>query len=732
MKRTSQDRFYQLVLVAIFALANSTIATASPAPRVTICHFPPDDPADVQLLTVGAPAVPAHLSQHHDAVCAAGNGDCCFGAPSLCTNFQTDPNNCGGCGNVCGSGTTCTGGSCVSPCAPGTTPCNGACVDESTDPNNCGGCGNVCGAGTTCTGGSCVSVCAPGETFCNGACVDASTDPNNCGSCGNVCGSGTTCTGGSCVSVCAPGESFCDGVCVDASTDPNNCGGCGTVCAPGTACTGGSCENACPAGTTLCGTVCVNEGTDDNNCGSCGVTCPAGSTCTGGSCQSGCPAGETQCGVEPVVCVNENTDPNNCGSCGMACAAGTTCTAGTCTAIGVAASCLPTSSLSVLIQGTAVTAYVPRGSWTETTPGVVVVPLEPSVGSATLVDTAGPVNSCSSNGVTGLTVCTGNSNDVYVLNGTALVTTLTAGATGSQNFSGGTCMTCGVATDAGTGLAWLAEGTINATGQLQSLDPAASAFGVPLDLFGQDTSEDISVDPVRRLILSANEAGNFQIVNSITNAVFNAAAGPFLDPTFPPPSPPTPLELNATAEDCSTGIAAAPAEFTSFIVLTDLSQAAYTPGSPGTWSAPTTIQNFPDFASFTAAGISGMAIAPGSHLAGVTDEFGGPAFGVVRLPATGGAGAPVAPDYVAASMPNDPSGAPWSMGLDPHTVTAYTSPNSGKAILAISNVARTYLALVDMQALLAAPRLPGTNTVDQTVTTGIDLVGSGLVTFVAE
>jgi hypothetical protein len=230
---------------------------------------------------------------------------------------------------------------------------------------------------------------------------------------------------------------------------------------------------------------------------------------------------------------------------------------------------------------------------------------------------------------------------------------------------------------------------------------------------------------VRRLILSATETGNFQIVNSITNVVFNAAAGPFLDPNLG-----TALELNATVEDCSTGIAAAPGEFSTFILLTDLSQAAYTPGSPGTWSAPTTIQNFPDFASFTAAGISGMAVAPGSHLAGVTDEFGGPAFGVVQLPATGGAGAPVAPDWVAASMPDDPSG-PWSMGLDPHTVTAYTSPNTGKAILAISNVARTYLALVDMQALLAAPRLPGTHTVDQTAT-GVDLVGTGIVTFVAE
>ena len=363
----------------------------------------------------------------------------------------------------------------------------------------------------------------------------------------------------------------------------------------------------------------------------------------------------------------------------------------------MAASCLPTSSLSVLIQGTGpgatVTAYVPLGSWSETAAGVIVVPIEPAAGPAAVVATAGPVNSCSSNGLTGLTVCTGNTNDVYVLNGTTLMTTLTAGGTGSQSLSGGSCITCGVATDANTGLAWLAEGTANATGQLQSLNPITSALGPPLDLFGEITSENISVDPVRRLILSAAETGNFQIVNSVSGAVFSSSTN-------------FGLVLNATAEDCSTGIAAAPGEFSSSIVITDLSQAVYTPGSPGVWSAPTTVQDFPDFLSFTAAGVSGIAVAPGSHLAGVTDEFGGPAFGVVQLPATGGAGAPVAVDYVAASMPNDPTGALWDMGLDPHTVTAYTSPNTGKAILAISNVARTYLALVDMQALLAAPRTP--------------------------
>jgi hypothetical protein len=738
MTRILRNRSAGIVLVGSLALASVASAwplpPKAPPPKVRICHFPPGNPDNAQVLLVSALAVPAHLILHDDAVCPAGASDCCFKdennhghnqcrtgdrrlshafGSSVCTDFQTDPNNCGGCGDVCAPGTSCTNGTCQAACPPGTTLCSGACVDQSTDSSNCGACGKQCAPGTTCIAGSCA--CPAGTILCNGVCVDPAADANNCGACGNICAAGASCASGQCT--CPSGTTPCGGVCVDEKADPSNCGACGNACSTGATCNNGVCVSPCPPGTTLCGGVCVNEKTDATNCGACGNSCPSGTTCAGGACQSVCPPGTALCGS---TCVDQNTDPNHCGSCGTVCSGGTTCTGGKCVSTEVAGSCLPSSSLGVLIQGTSpaatVTAYVPLGSWSETTLGVIAVPIEPLVGAPTVIATAGPVNACSSNGATGITVCTGNSNDVYVLNGTTLVTTLTAHGTGSQNFSGGACVTCGVATDAGTGRAWLAEGTVSATGQLESLDPVTSAFGAPLDLFGETTSEDISIDPVRHLILSAVETGNFQIIDTTTGHVFNSALN-------------FGLTLNATAEDCITGIAVAPGEFSASMVLVDLTQAVYTPGAPGTWSAPALAQDFsPDFLSFTAAGLSGVAVAPGSHLVGVTDEFGGGAFGVVQLPATSGVGIPSAVDFVAATMPNDPSGGLWSMGLDPHTMTAYTSPNSGTAILAVSNVDRTFLALVDMQALLGAARTPGTHTVDPSV----DLVGSGIVTFVAE
>ena len=47
-------------------------------------------------------------------------------------------------------------------CPVGRTLCTSRCVDTLTDSNNCGACGNVCGTGTSCAGG----VCRPVNDLC--------------------------------------------------------------------------------------------------------------------------------------------------------------------------------------------------------------------------------------------------------------------------------------------------------------------------------------------------------------------------------------------------------------------------------------------------------------------------------------------------------------------------------------------------------------------------------------
>ena len=71
-------------------------------------------------------------------------------APAGCFDFNTDANNCGGCGKVC------TTGAC----------CGGKCVDTTSDDKNCGGCSQIC---CPTTAGSCTnSVCTTSAT-CSGA-----------------------------------------------------------------------------------------------------------------------------------------------------------------------------------------------------------------------------------------------------------------------------------------------------------------------------------------------------------------------------------------------------------------------------------------------------------------------------------------------------------------------------------------------------------------------------------
>ena len=139
-----------------------------------------------------------------------------------------------------------------------------------------------------------------------------------------------------------------------------------------------------------------------------------------------------------------------------------------------------------------------------------------------------------------------------------------------------------------------------------------------------------------------------------------------------------------------------------------------------------------------------MAVAPGSHLAIIAGENGDNAIGVLRLTPGGSeavnctfafqnGGCAIA-DYAVASLPPiPPNGTNWAQGVDPHGVTAYKSPNDGQAYALLANFPPTSVAVIDLQALITAPRTSctGDGCVSHTVDPSYDLVGNNVVRFVS-
>ena len=381
-------------------------------------------------------------------------------------------------------------------------------------------------------------------------------------------------------------------------------------------------------------------------------------------------------------------------------------------------SCMTGSSLSAIVDNVnkVVTAYVPNGSWGENTTGISVFAVEGSGSDSTISTGTDVINTCAGNSLTGEVVCTSNGTNVYLINGSATPTTVQSAANASEHFSGGDCQTCNVAVDPIHNTAYLSIGIANGSATAAEIQPLNLSTGNFLSAFplGQQRStEDMVVDAIRGFVLSPNEGpfngavpGDYQLVDTTNGSVFD------FNPSL---STYTSGFFDAAAEDCSTGIALASMEFSNQLFLVDLSQATF---SGTTWSAPFTFQTAPEIAFGTASAPTGgpIAIAPNSHLGVTTNEFGGNGIGVFQLPSQSGTGgsAPQLVKYVAATMPSDPNGNAWLNGQDPHNLTAYTSPNNGKqyAIVeddASQNGTRTFLAIVDMQALLSLPTTSSTS-----------------------
>jgi hypothetical protein len=257
---------------------------------------------------------PGMRCENNTCICdglSCPNG-CCTGGPAggecKVVDFNTDPKNCGGCGNKCAAGLACVGGNCQGGCAPPLEAClDGTCCDTS-QCQFCrqGTCVSVCQAGLRCVNNECI---CDEQSGCKGCCqggqcvAPRNQNEDTCGAGGETCLAcqpPAFCCGGSCCYLPeqAAGRPVCCwhqgipqvfGTCVDVHSDPHNCGDCFHQCTADQHCVGGTCvcdRQTCPRGCCDASGVC-QPGTTDQLCGrgggSCGA-CGSGNHCVAGQC----------------------------------------------------------------------------------------------------------------------------------------------------------------------------------------------------------------------------------------------------------------------------------------------------------------------------------------------------------------------------------------------------------------------------------------------------------------
>jgi len=186
------------------SLMLASLSSASTNDKVTICHFPPGNPATFQTITISASALPAHLA-HGDFPDSCANDcrlfDSACEAPDLCTDATCNPLTglCETAPKSCDDGLDCTADSCNS--ADGSCQHTQICCsyDTSGTRTAC----DVYRNSLTCQ--QCLQAqCPVAVTACNDAAVY---------SCG-------------CASGCAYGNPGC-------AAEINACSQCASACCPG-------------------------------------------------------------------------------------------------------------------------------------------------------------------------------------------------------------------------------------------------------------------------------------------------------------------------------------------------------------------------------------------------------------------------------------------------------------------------------------------------------------------
>lgn len=284
------------------------------------------------------------------------------------------------------------------------------------------------------------------------------------------------------------------------------------------------------------------------------------------------------------------------------------------------------------------------------------------------------------------------------------------------------------ATDATTPMQWSGGDEVDISGILY--DPLDSAVVISssagYEAYATATGAKVAF---RLLGCPAANFGYDPSNDQVWSPTYNQSCGPALltgnlatqTSMFALSSEPPSLEIpDSGAIDLSTQLAVAPEQGPPLVHLVALGQAVENPES-GTFTAPSatsklSVSSVQDY-------IPEVAVDSGAHLAFFTGAYRSTDLCVAALSVTGSA--PSVSNYVYANFPDTPDGNGFEEPYEPRAVATFDLGGNNYGLT--FNVSDSYIAIVDLQKLLSAPRNPSDA---HAVSPSYDLLANGVIAYV--
>jgi len=397
-----------------------------------------------------------------------------------------------------------------------------------------------------------------------------------------------------------------------------------------------------------------------------------------------------------------------------------------------------TGALAVLTVAGTTYAYVPTPSGllqvTLTSGGAI------SSGGSGNSPVGPAVDACAADAVHTLVYCVafgGSSGDssgnIYSYNvssgNVASPTSIATDASGTVTFTGGSCTICGIVYDSvGNDI------VISTPAGYEIYSPLGNKVGSTL---GNRIAENFGFDSTSRLIFSPQyESGATADVVNIGSLNWYTLGSSLGGVSLSTP--------DHGAFDTSTHIAITSEEFsddtmTEQAYLVALGSASFgATGNPGTVTAPAQASSLTSSVfngSNCDTSADGIAVDSVAHYAFFAAEYCGPTFGntsaigVAQMPSSAGAISSGLSQWVFAYMPNLPTSSGFNSNRDPHALTVFNLAGACNDCAIIANLEKTYLAVINLQALL---NIPAGNLIDSghTVNSSYNLIGAGVITYI--